>query len=335
MRTIGLVGFFGWGNYGDELFLKVWDEHLGDACKLTVLHDLLQKPYFGRPVERAVDEVDAILVGGGDLVIPWKFSELYWKDEYLERPVYIAGVGVPTWGKPDPGVIARLRAFFRHPRVRYVCARDPESAEWIRRHLEPRVPVGWAPDLVFGWTLPRLPARDPEEKILAIATRHRARGPDDLTNLRRLAARARERGWRVRNVVLATGRTRVADLQVARAFAENVADAGVDEVEIVESDDLDVITRALGSATVAASMKFHGTVVATAYGVPCFAMAPTDKSRNLFRLIDRSAMLTDLRDEALPDRLDLGLLPVPRIVRDYLREHTRVELAELRERLLA
>ncbi|HEY8454210.1 MAG TPA: polysaccharide pyruvyl transferase family protein [Actinopolymorphaceae bacterium] len=325
-KCVGLVGFFGWGNYGDELFLRVWEEHLGATCKLTVLHDQLCKPYFTRPVKECVSEVDAILIGGGDLVVPWQISGLYWRQEYLDRPVYIAGVGVPTWGKTSPHVVERMREFFQHPNVRYISTRDPESAEWIRRHLEPKVDVSWAPDLVFAMTLP--PVRPaPERHTLAIATRYRARGPDDFTQVRRLAEKALAMGWRVQNVVLGTGRVRALDLEVAKKF-------GVDGVEIVESEDLDVLTRTLGSATVAASMKFHGTVVATAYGVPCFALAPTDKSRNLFRLIDRTSMLVSLEDSTLADRLSPDLPPVPESVRDNLRSRTTLELTELRQRLL-
>ena len=26
--TVGLVGYFGWGNYGDELFVQVWQQVL-------------------------------------------------------------------------------------------------------------------------------------------------------------------------------------------------------------------------------------------------------------------------------------------------------------------
>jgi polysaccharide pyruvyl transferase WcaK-like protein len=326
ITTIGLVGFYGWGNYGDELFLQVWEEHLGGEFKLTVMHDLLAKPYFSRPVSEIVAEVDAILIGGGDLVIPWQVSQLYWRTEYLERPVYIAGVGVPTWGTSKPHVIERMRRFFQHPHVRHISARDPESAEWIRTHLEPRVDVGWAPDLVFAMSLPRA-CPDPDRKVLAIATRHRASGPDDLTQLRLLAEKAQSMGWHLRNVVLGTGRIRRADIAVAK-------DLAIPGMEIVESEDLEVLTRALGEATVVASMKFHGTVVATAYGVPCIALAPTDKSRNLLRLIDRTSMLADIRDPGLPDRISPDIAPVPEGVRHRLRQQTKEGLEVIRQAIL-
>jgi polysaccharide pyruvyl transferase WcaK-like protein len=326
-KTIGLVGFFGWGNYGDELFLRVWREHLSDDFKLKVVHDRLKKPYFSRPVSKVIGDLDAILIGGGDLVIPWRVSDLYWRDEYLQRPVYIAGIGVPTWGKPDHSVIERLRRFFQHPSVQYISARDPESAGWIEHNLDPRVRVGWAPDLVFGLSLPEV-ARDTQRKILSIATRYRPHGPDDLTQMALLAEKAIDMGWQVRNLVLATGQTRRLDVEVARQLQ-------VRDVEIVESDDLDRLSQAIGSSDAMASMKFHGTVVATAYGVPCIAIAGTDKSRNLLRLIDRIPMQASLTDPTLPDRLSPYILPVPRIVSEHLRRLTLNQITTLRSAILA
>ena len=100
---LGLVGYYGFGNYGDELFREVFEASFpGD--RVEVLHDSPRAPWFSEGVAPAVSRVDRVIIGGGDLVIPWARSELYWRREYLEKPVHIAGVGVPTWGgsKPDP-----------------------------------------------------------------------------------------------------------------------------------------------------------------------------------------------------------------------------------------
>ena len=47
---VGLVGFYGPGNYGDELFLDAFREHLGAAMDLGVVFDSPTRPYFTRPV---------------------------------------------------------------------------------------------------------------------------------------------------------------------------------------------------------------------------------------------------------------------------------------------
>ncbi|XOT95774.1 polysaccharide pyruvyl transferase family protein, partial [Alcaligenes pakistanensis] len=126
--TIGLVGFFGWGNFGDELFVRVFEEWLGKSYELKIMNDLTHKPYFSRPLEELVDEVDAIVIGGGDLIIPWAMSDLYWREEYLKKPVFIVGVGVPTWSESNPKIVDRYKKFLTHENVKHVNVRDMESA---------------------------------------------------------------------------------------------------------------------------------------------------------------------------------------------------------------
>lgn len=130
---VGLVGFFGWGNFGDELFVKVFEQWLGDDYELKILNDLTCKPYFTRPVQEVVSEVDAIIIGGGDLIIPWSVSDLYWKSEYLEKPVFIVGVGVPTWRQKNIDVIKKYKNFLMHSNVKFINVRDKESANWIKK----------------------------------------------------------------------------------------------------------------------------------------------------------------------------------------------------------
>lgn len=44
-KRIGLVGYYGFGNYGDELFRIVFEEALS-SYELVVLHDVPKRPYF-------------------------------------------------------------------------------------------------------------------------------------------------------------------------------------------------------------------------------------------------------------------------------------------------
>jgi hypothetical protein len=87
--------------------------------------------------------------------------------------------------------------------------------------------------------------------VFGVAVRSRSE-PDDLTHVRRLCDRAVELGFRVRRIVLATGRVRERDL-------EATARLGLDATELVSSDDLDDISRAIGECTAFASMKFQGS----------------------------------------------------------------------------
>jgi polysaccharide pyruvyl transferase WcaK-like protein len=323
---VGLVGFYGPGNYGDELFLDVFRRHLGAVADVEVIFESTTRPYFERPVRDVVREYDTIVIGGGDLVIPWASSDRYWLTDYLRRPVHVIGVGVPTWRPAKPKVVAELGAFLRHGNVRSITARDPESAAWIRENLPPRVEVASAADLVFALPLPPV-ERPTDPPILGIIVRWRE-GDDDYAAVRALAARGRELGYRLRTIVLSTGEVRAKD---ERALDE----VGLDDVERIASDDLEVLTRAIGGCTMLVSHKFHGTVVATSYGIPSVSMSTTDKNRNLLHRIGRPDLLCAFDDPGLPDRLARPPAPIDLAVRDEMAREATASLELLRQRILA
>lgn len=325
---VGLVGFYGWGNYGDELFHRVYEEHLGEHVDLRVLHDRLEPPYFSGPVARAVDAVDAVVIGGGDLVIPWQLSALYWQRAYLRRPVFVTGVGVPQRTRrphASPQAMQALRAFFAHPNVRQISARDEKSARWIERNLRPGVPVRRTADLVCALSLP--PASPPPgPPVLGVVTRAR-RWVDDYAALEALARRAVDRGMRVRHIVLGTGR-------VGERDAGDAARLGLPGRELVVADDLDTLSRAIGECRVLASMKFHGSVVAAMYGVPSLVLVTTAKNRRFFTRLGRPDLIVGLGAADLPDRLDPLPDPIdPAAVAD-LRADATGTLESLRDGLL-
>jgi polysaccharide pyruvyl transferase WcaK-like protein len=267
-----------------------------------------------------------MLIGGGDIVIPWSQGTRYWDRAYLRRPTFIAGVGVPTWGGSQFERLEGLQRFFQHPSVRYVGVRDTASAAFIRERLQPRVPVIETPDLVCALDLPPV-ERPSDPPIFGVAVRRR-QGKDDLTAVRALAIQAQQLGYRVRRIVLATGRTRLRD-------EETTAELDLPDTELVSSDDLTVITRAIGECTAMASMKFHGFVVATMYGVPCFVLMPTAKNRYLVDTIGRRDLLSHYGDKALGERLAAGLAPIDPGVVDRLRHDAVASVNELRDAMVA
>lgn len=322
--TVGVVGFFGWGNYGDELFLETFRQRLGGAMTLVDLIGRSAAPERGS-LRRRVLETDAVLIGGGDIVVPWTKTR-YWRRAFLRRPVFVAGVGVPTWRQPTAEGIASLRAFLGHPNVRSIGARDEPSADWIRANLAPSAPVLVSPDLVCGLDLPPV-ERPADPPIFGVAVRRRET-PDDLRQVRRLCEKAQRLGYRLRRIVLATGPTRRDDTEATAAL-------GFEETELVSTDDLDTISRSIGECSAFATMKFHGVVVATMYGVPTLALMPTAKTRRFLADIGRSELLTQFAADDLPDRLTADLTPIDPAVGARLRNDAIGYLDGLRTEILS
>ncbi|KAA9393116.1 polysaccharide pyruvyl transferase family protein [Kocuria coralli] len=326
MARIGLVGFFGWGNYGDELFLTNWQNTIGLHHEVSVVHDLLTTPYFSRQASDIAAEYDALVIGGGDLIIPNKISPLYWNRAWLQRPVYISGVGVPTWVKHHaPDVMDRLRNFFQHQNVRHIGARDEESAQWIRRHLEPKVPVQVHADLVFNMSLP--PAVEFEKPTIGINLRtHRA--DSDPSHLVDVCKTYSARGYDVVNLVLGTGRTRAADLEVAQAFPF------ADQI-VLDSERIDDLSSWIGGLDLLLSNKFHGTVVATMYGVSSVVLSATTKSRNLYTRLDRRPLLSANEDAQMLSKADLARMPVSSAAVRELESEAAAAVRALQRRINA
>ena len=323
--TVGVVGFYGWGNYGDELFWRAFQEHLGGAMELRNL--LGPEAQASREsLRRAVRDVDVVLIGAGDLVIPWRASR-YWSDALLQRPAFVAGVGVPLWQPATDAGVARLRRFFRHRAVRFVAARDAESARWIEGRLAPSVAVERSADLACAVTLPAAvpPAGQP---IFGVNVRQRLDGVDDLSHVRALCERAAAQGYRIRRIVLATDGVRAADLAAT-------ARLGLDDTELVATDDLAAISRAVGECRVFATMKFHGVVAAAMYGVTPIALKRSTKTENLLRELGREELLASFDDPALPGLAERELAPIAHEARDRLRLDAVRFLGELRGAILA
>ena len=36
-----------------------------------------------------------VVIGGGDILQPWNIDPRYWNTDYLKKPTWVAGIGVP------------------------------------------------------------------------------------------------------------------------------------------------------------------------------------------------------------------------------------------------
>lgn len=322
MKRIGMVGYFGWGNFGDELFLSAHRQHLGRDYELVVANDLLHAPYFSRSVEELVDEFDAILIGGGDLLNPARVSDLYWQMDFLKKPVFIFGLGVPNQRLKRQGVLDHYRQFMAHENCKLVVARDVESYTWIQKNLDPGDKLEWYPDPVCSLSRPE--PTPPQEKTLGVVMREHRSLSEDMAPLRQLIDTAKGMDYKVKHIVLSTMGLGQDDLERARKIAQP-------DEEIVTSEDLDTLCQEISSCSALASIKFHGVVVATMYGIPSIAMSVTPKNRNFLRMIERPEMLSSYTNENLYRHLSFHPARIPQKVRGALYRESTAGYHRLKE----
>jgi polysaccharide pyruvyl transferase WcaK-like protein len=237
------------------------------------------------------------------------------------------GVGVPTWGKEKEHIVQKMGSFFQHNNIKKIVARDIESARWIQKKLSPQVLVENHADLVCALTMPKI--ENKEDKILGIVTRYRRNNDDDYSQLLELCFAAKKEGYKIRHIILATDKTGLLDKEIADKFI-------FEDKETIYTESLDEQMIAIGECTLLASMKFHGSVVATMYGVPSIVLSPTDKSRNLMRIIGRPDLLSNLNDKNLYKHFSPFMAKHSNIITEYLRndaikslENLKIELSEL------
>ncbi|WP_187646907.1 polysaccharide pyruvyl transferase family protein [Nitrosophilus labii] len=315
MKKIGLIGYFGYGNFGDELFLEVHKQYLSKDYELEVVNDLLEEPYFSKPVNELVKQYDAFLIGGGDLINPIRISKLYWQLDFLQKPVFIFGIGVPNVKWSRKHVLEHYRKFFLHDNCKLIVARDIESYEWIKKNFN----IGdkklkWFPDPVCSYNRPS--KKNVNEKYLGVVMRNHRSLQRDFTHVRKLIDEAKKMGYKIKHIVLSNKILGKGDYELAKELAL------IDE-EIFYSESLTEMCEEISSCSLLASIKFHGMVVATMYGIPTIAMSVTPKNRNFLRMIERPEMLVSYTNENLYKRLSYYPTNIHSIVRGMLYRRSK------------
>ena len=89
------------------------------------------------------------------------------------------------------------------------------------------------------------------------------------------------------------------------------------------------LSAALGGLDVLASMKFHGSLVASMYGVPAIVLSPTTKSKNLFKALGRTELLSDLHDPDMAGKLEHAKTRISMDVIEGQKAGAREEMAHL------
>lgn len=122
------IGYYGQGNFGDELFKATFRQLLHPhGVKLDFVY-----PEKNMKVRKG--DYDAVIIGGGDLINPALFSWWYWEHD-IEVPVYIVSVGAALccWSKRDE-VMERYKKCIDSFDVRLVYVRDVRTAALLAEY---------------------------------------------------------------------------------------------------------------------------------------------------------------------------------------------------------
>ena len=287
---IGLVGYFGWGNYGDEIFLEIFKEKFSNH-DLVLFHDPVKGALLEN-VELLINSVDAIIIGGGDLLMPFYRSWLYWDERFLVKPIFIFGIGVPTWGGTKSEVLEYYQHFLSHENIKLISCRDDESVKWIESNLKINKPISMYPDMVIGLDFPQKNLRS---KSLGIILRKQDTYKEK--NILKACSQAAEMGLSIKLLLLGTDSTLHDDMEILHNIK-------LPNVDIIIRDSTQKLTHEIANCRYIVSMKFHGIVAAYKCGVPFISLSGADKFVSFMKQTGNEKYLSSWDDEKLLDKLE-------------------------------
>lgn len=323
---IGLIGYFGWGNFGDELFVEAHKQNLSEYFDLQVVHDLLESPYFTQGALGRLSDFDGYLIGGGDLVNPNAVSPLYWREEYLKKPVFVHGIGCPNVKLMESKSISKMRDFFCHESVKHIALRDIESKQWFDKVFRTSIETNVFPDAVFSLKIP--PKDKVVEKTLGVVLRSHRSLVGDYAAVRHAVDEAKSLGYSIKIIVGGTGDHGLKDFDEAKKFSKS------DEEVIFKSDLMD-LCKEISKCSLILSMKFHVLVVGVMYAIPVIQLSSTLKNRNLFRYLQRPDLLGNYQDELLFRRIPPVPAPIHSLIVSKLKRDSALGYAMLKDKMLS
>lgn len=320
---IGITGSLGRGNYGDELYVKTYQHWFGQWADLYLLTGLSYPKYFSEIKSNIVDLMDAVVMGGGGLLCPYRehIDPDFINPAYLKRPFHVAGIGVErNRDEINPGVLKRWSQFLKDPNVASISMRDSGSKAWLEEHIKPNVSVTSHPDWVCALPLPKI--EKPEgAPILGLVTRH-VKDTKHYSLMKEAAEKLRDKGWKIVHIIGGVGPHGKKDYDNSKLLK-------IDGKETMYSENLDDISRALGQCSLVMSMKLHTTIVSTMYGVPTICVNPVVKARAYMESIGLKELALAANDRKIIESIDNGVPGVSVEAIDKLRREASLALVDL------
>jgi polysaccharide pyruvyl transferase WcaK-like protein len=293
---IAVCGYYGMGNFGDELFL------------LTFRQQLLGHEVFAWHPTLDPSGVDAVLIGGGDLITPYFFNSYYFPPELEGKPTWVYGVGVvdaypeSTWPQTE---MDRYRQ--RLARASGLYLRDERSAEIARRiALHPKVQT--VPDPVFAYRPPDYPLRRLSPRPVIGLCVHAYSG-FPAAGLAAILGRVSREGYHILLIPAVNHSANLySDYGVCANLKDSILELGGPQASasvFKPEYELGLVYRVIQSCEYIVSFKLHPALAAVRGLVPLLCVSQQGKVASLLERLGLSDSLE--ADESALDRLEAGI----------------------------
>ena len=280
---IGIRGYYGFGNFGDELFLETFKQ---------VFHSHKVFPLI-YPINRC--DCDRVIVGGGDLIIPYSFNPSYFPNELLQVKNWVYGVGIVdfypehTWPKEE---VNKYRNIISQSEGLYV--RDANSKKLATNMKLHSGIIEQVPDIAFSYKQPSFPiVKNPLETNVGFCPFAYKDFPlTKMTNI--LATISKKKNYRISIISVVDNKNKYSDLSVCNTLMERILKINPNaRISVIEYKYLDVTYSFIQSLDFLISFKLHPSLVAIRNSIPTFCFSKLSKVTSLLSEFNISEFYSD------------------------------------------
>jgi polysaccharide pyruvyl transferase WcaK-like protein len=283
--NICVCGYYGMGNFGDELFLHTWQQLF------------LEDNVFAFTPYLDFSQVDAVIVGGGDLITPYHFNAYYFPPIVADFPTWVYGVGIvdyypeETWPEAE---VNQNRDRLSKAKILYV--RDEQSAAIARKHnFHHDVQV--VPDIVFSYKQPSSPVgRFSLRPTIGVCVFSYDEFP--LHTMVDLLVELSRQYHLVLLPVVNQNNNKFADMRICSSIREMVKSRNPDATLTLPGPeyDLNMTYQYLQAVDYLISFKLHPALVALRGGVPVFSLSRMSKVSSLLNAFGLDDFMCDYNE---------------------------------------
>ncbi|SDO21829.1 Polysaccharide pyruvyl transferase family protein WcaK [Paenibacillus sp. yr247] len=283
--NIGVSGYYGFGNFGDELFLRTLKQTFAEDCIFPFSSFL------------DISKVDAVIIGGGDLITPYHYNNFYFPQALSSYPTWVYGVGIvdfypeETWPEEE---VNQYRDRLQITQGLFV--RDEWSAEIaLKKQFHTTVKV--VPDIAFGYKEPNYPIRFSNKPVIGVCTFSYEDFPFE--NVVKILTELSTRNYHIVLIpVILNSKNPYSDSGICLRLMEQIkaANPGV-AITIADCNhDLDMTYSYIQSVDYLITFKLHPAIVALRKGIPVLCLSKLGKVKSMLGSFNLQQYMVDYEE---------------------------------------